>query len=379
MIFNKVTWPTAMLVSSVYFSSFVTREAFTGLIGCVGLLDTNADSKNCTLAIPSNDDSIDWIVFVNDVFSEYILLKKLWCVLRWHYFISKKVDRLFFFENWVSLQQNVNYSFFYRRNFSKKFGKFSIFYFPLWFISSVNSAYAPLIEKVSVYYPEVHVSTSKKIFLRLFDEVLLKKKLFSVINSISAFIRPLFFVADPVSSWNLGESNWEIHAVRSYRKKLYNRWLLRKKRTISNRRWDRSSIFKVFYIKKFAYLIKYGYRFFLHRLNFFFGNSFKYKVNWWEKMYIFSGLGFDNFFSWWWRIVKPIFRKFFHPYKFYTSKYYSKTFFFFDPLESIITDYTVKLNLTHRVPKQKDFFNYLIGKNVLFKVNYWDCFNDHIL
>ena len=59
MIFNKITWPTAMLVSSVYFSSFVTREAFTGIIGCVGLVDTNADSKNCTLAIPSNDDSID--------------------------------------------------------------------------------------------------------------------------------------------------------------------------------------------------------------------------------------------------------------------------------------------------------------------------------
>lgn len=134
---TRLTWPTAMLVSSVYFSSFVTREAFTGIIGCVGLLDTNANSKNCTLAIPSNDDSIDWIVFVNDVFSEYILLKKLWCVLRWHYFISKKVDRLFFFENWVSLQNNINHNFFYRRNFSKKFGKFSLFYFPLWFISSI--------------------------------------------------------------------------------------------------------------------------------------------------------------------------------------------------------------------------------------------------
>lgn len=48
-----------MLLSSVFSSTFPTRESFKGKVGCAGLLDTNANAKNCTLAIPSNDDSID--------------------------------------------------------------------------------------------------------------------------------------------------------------------------------------------------------------------------------------------------------------------------------------------------------------------------------
>jgi len=66
-----------MLVSSVFASRFATRDALKGFVGCIGLLDTNADSQNCVLAVPANDDSVDWIVFINDVFSEYILFKKM--------------------------------------------------------------------------------------------------------------------------------------------------------------------------------------------------------------------------------------------------------------------------------------------------------------
>jgi ribosomal protein S2 len=72
-----LSWPGGMLVSSVFFSNFATTDALKGVVGCIGILDSNADSTNCVLALPSNDDSIDWIVFINDVFSEYILFKKL--------------------------------------------------------------------------------------------------------------------------------------------------------------------------------------------------------------------------------------------------------------------------------------------------------------
>ena len=72
---TRLSWPGGVLVSSVYFSDFATREFLKGRIGCAGLLDTNVSSKYCNLAIPCNDDSIDWIVFINDVFSEYILVK----------------------------------------------------------------------------------------------------------------------------------------------------------------------------------------------------------------------------------------------------------------------------------------------------------------
>jgi len=48
-----------MLLSSVFASTFITRESYHAKVGCAGLLDTNANSRNCTLVIPSNDDSID--------------------------------------------------------------------------------------------------------------------------------------------------------------------------------------------------------------------------------------------------------------------------------------------------------------------------------
>jgi len=48
-----------MLISSVFYSSFATRDSLKGFSGCIGLLDTNANAKDCLLAVPSNDDSID--------------------------------------------------------------------------------------------------------------------------------------------------------------------------------------------------------------------------------------------------------------------------------------------------------------------------------
>ena len=95
--FTRLTWPGGVLLSSIFYSSFATSDALKGKIGCIGLLDTNADSKTCNLAVPSNDDSIDWVVFINDIFSEYILIKKLWGVLRWYYYVVKRSNRFSFF------------------------------------------------------------------------------------------------------------------------------------------------------------------------------------------------------------------------------------------------------------------------------------------
>jgi ribosomal protein S2 len=47
------------LISSIFFSGFATKDASRGNIGCIGLLDTNAEAKDCNLVIPCNDDSID--------------------------------------------------------------------------------------------------------------------------------------------------------------------------------------------------------------------------------------------------------------------------------------------------------------------------------
>lgn len=42
MIFNKVNVPGGMLISSIYFSDFPTKESFQAKVGCVGIADTNA-------------------------------------------------------------------------------------------------------------------------------------------------------------------------------------------------------------------------------------------------------------------------------------------------------------------------------------------------
>ena len=67
--------PRLMLVSSIYFSSFPAKESIKARIGCIGLVDTNANSKICNLAIPSNDDSIDWIVLIMTFFQNIFYLK----------------------------------------------------------------------------------------------------------------------------------------------------------------------------------------------------------------------------------------------------------------------------------------------------------------
>jgi len=48
-----------MLVSSVFFSDFAVRDAFKGYVGCFGVLDSNANARDCIFVLPSNDDSID--------------------------------------------------------------------------------------------------------------------------------------------------------------------------------------------------------------------------------------------------------------------------------------------------------------------------------
>jgi len=98
--FTRLARPGGLLLSSVFFSKFVVKDALCGYVGCFGLLDTNADSRDCSFALPSNDDSLDWVVFVNDIFSELILVKKFWVVLKWFYFLLKKPNFFPFFEKW---------------------------------------------------------------------------------------------------------------------------------------------------------------------------------------------------------------------------------------------------------------------------------------
>ena len=72
--------------------------------------------------------------------------------------LSKKDERLIAFDNWLVTQSlgKINYSI---RTFSQKFGSFgSIYIFPIWFISSLNNAYEPVIEKFDVLNPLLNLN-----------------------------------------------------------------------------------------------------------------------------------------------------------------------------------------------------------------------------
>jgi len=353
---TRLSWPGGMLVSSIFFSSFATRESFKGKVGCAGLLDTNANAKDCTLAIPSNDDSIDWVVFINDVFAEYILIKKLWAVLRWHYFLLRRIDRMTFFENWVSLQM-CNSLNSVRRNFSKKFGKYSLYYFPLWFISSINSNYTPLVEKLNVFYPTININNTKKIFKNLFDQNLLKQKLIGVLSTISFFGRPLFYVMNVKYGNFYNESTLEMVPPHFFKYVLYNGWYLKKKFFSNMRKHDRFTFHHSVFITNIAFLYGFGLNFVLQRLALIFGNSFKYRTNWWETFFI-SGKWYSEYFDWWvsadrFRLLKSNY------FGFFPGALESQHFFLWDPLEDDFKHTGLKYYFRHQGPFKKYKINAL--------------------
>lgn len=94
--------PGLIFVSSVFSNYFVVNEAFFSNIVCLGISDTNAFVQNCSLAVPGNDDTIDCIIFYNDIVSEYILYRKFVSIFLWFLFIRKS-KRLLGFNHWVSL------------------------------------------------------------------------------------------------------------------------------------------------------------------------------------------------------------------------------------------------------------------------------------
>ena len=53
---------------------FVMRTL--AMIPCMGIVDTNTHAQSCSIAVPGNDDSIECIIFYNELVSEYILFRK---------------------------------------------------------------------------------------------------------------------------------------------------------------------------------------------------------------------------------------------------------------------------------------------------------------
>jgi len=99
-IFTRYTWPRAVFISSIESSYFAANEANSFQIPSLGIVDTTTDSQASSLAVPGNDDSLECIVFYNNMVCEYILYKKFVGVAIWFSYLRKS-QRLLDFRNWV--------------------------------------------------------------------------------------------------------------------------------------------------------------------------------------------------------------------------------------------------------------------------------------
>lgn len=290
---TRLAIPKVLLISSVFSSPFPVKESFKAKIGCIGLVDSNANGKICTLAVPSNDDSIDWVVFINDIFSEYILSKKLWSILRWHYYIVCKTNRFNFFDKWVGSKVSLirSYSI---KNFSKKFGSYSLFYFPLWFISTMNIKFVSTVEKFNMGLSKLNIVSVIKIFENIFSNITLSRKLIGLFSNSKFFPRPLFL---DLKNFGISESNLEFRGPRKFVYRIFHDWKVNRKFTNRSSRYKRNFYRKNFFITKISFLGSFPFSFVSQRLNLLFGSSFKYILRNLRSYLL------NNFF-WWCKVSK---------------------------------------------------------------------------
>lgn len=102
-ISTRLTWPGSVFVSSVLNSYIVVNEATNARFPCLGIVDTNTLSQDCSIVIPGNDDSLDCVFFYNFMVSEYILYRKYFYIFSWFIRI-REPKRVLNFDNWIISQ-----------------------------------------------------------------------------------------------------------------------------------------------------------------------------------------------------------------------------------------------------------------------------------
>ena len=115
---TRFSWPGVIFIPSVKNSYFATAEAYYGNVPCLGVVDTNTFSQSCTVAIPGNDDSINSIIFYNDLVCEYILYRKFAYVFMW-FLRTRRSKRLVDFNDWFSTKNKLTLNSFTFLNFKK--------------------------------------------------------------------------------------------------------------------------------------------------------------------------------------------------------------------------------------------------------------------
>lgn len=297
--FTRLTFPGGLLISSIFASSFAVKDSLKSYVGAIGVLDTNAKANDSVFVVPANDDSIDWVIFLNDIFSEYILFKKLGIVLKWFYFLKKKSSFQSTFEKWITsgFTKSLDYD---KAFFLKNFNNFSLYFFPLWFISSFNNNFLQGADSFSIKFKNLDIKVSKNILKNVFSNLLLIKKILISGNIVSSFTKPLFFM-NAFTTFFLGESNLEYMLPYRFNYFFGNNWSLNKKFSSFFAKYRRKIIKFIGYIHNISFLLTFNFRNLFQKVSLIFRNFYNKNI-FREDLFIFNKYSF--FLYWFFRLKK---------------------------------------------------------------------------
>lgn len=97
---TRYSWPRLAFFSNVLSSLQAVRECFSAKIPSVGIVDTNTPINYISLPIPGNDEAIPALIFYNDLFSNFILMRKFSNIILW-FLNVRSSKRVIDFATWV--------------------------------------------------------------------------------------------------------------------------------------------------------------------------------------------------------------------------------------------------------------------------------------
>lgn len=112
---TRFTWPRLVFFSNVNASYVPVKECFSAKLPAIGVVDTNTQFYYASLPIPGNDESVPALIFYNDFFSTFILIRKFSNIALWLFNIRAS-KRVLDFASWISLKGG-NFSGFKKPNF----------------------------------------------------------------------------------------------------------------------------------------------------------------------------------------------------------------------------------------------------------------------
>lgn len=101
---TRFTWPRLTFFTNIKVSSIPLKESFSARIPSVGVSDTNSQFFQVSVPIPGNDEAIPSLIFYNNFFSTFVLVRKFANVVLW--FSNVRVSRrILSFVDWVTFKR----------------------------------------------------------------------------------------------------------------------------------------------------------------------------------------------------------------------------------------------------------------------------------